>query len=422
MRLGGIYYVSFIGSRQVVALDERRNREGGIKRPGGIRAFPWWGYLCLTCFAMALCSGVPALSQNQQPGLPQDLGTGTSAPATSVPGGSASGQQPDRQSPGSISGRVLDESGTAVLGARVQLTRDGRSEDQAENQAQDQAANRETLTSSDGTFSFGGVAPGAFQLTVTSEGFATQLLSGTVHSGETDTLPPVTLILAAASTSVRVVAPQWEVAEDEIKTQEKPRLLGVIPNFYVSYIPDAAPLDAKQKFELAWRSTIDPITFALTGALAGIEQADNTFSGYGQGAQGYGKRFGAAYADTVAGTFIGGAILPSLLRQDPRYFYKGRGSVRSRVFYAIANSVICKGDNQRWEPNYSGVLGSLAGGAISNLYYPASDRSGVALTFENTGIGIGETAVTNIFQEFVVRKLTPSLRHNPAKNNSPAEP
>ena len=300
----------------------------------------------------------------------------------------------------------------------MRLTRDGRSEDQAENQA----ANRETLTSSDGTFSFGGVAPGAFQLTVTSEGFATQLLSGTVHSGETDTLPPVTLILAAASTSVRVVAPQWEVAEDEIKTQEKQRLLGVIPNFYVSYIPDAAPLDAKQKFELAWRSTIDPITFALTGALAGIEQADNTFSGYGQGAQGYGKRFGAAYADTVSGTFIGGAILPSLLRQDPRYFYKGRGSVRSRVFYAIANSVICKGDNQRWEPNYSGVLGSLAGGAISNLYYPASDRSGVALTFENTGIGIGETAVTNIFQEFVVRKLTPSLRHNPAKNNSPAEP
>ncbi len=340
----------------------------------------------------------------------------------SAPGTAANDQQPDRQFPGSISGRVLDESGTAVMGVRVKLARDERSQTPPEDQAQNQAQNQETLTSSDGTFFFGGVAPGAFQLTVTSEGFATQLLSGTLHSGETDTLAPVTLILAAANTSVRVVAPQWEVAEDEIKTQEKQRLLGVIPNFYVSYIPDAAPLDAKQKFELAWRSTIDPITFALTGALAGIEQADNTFSGYGQGAQGYGKRFGAAYADTVTGTFIRGAVLPALLRQDPRYFYKGRGSVRSRVLYAIANSVICKGDNQRWEPNYSGVLGSLAGGAISNLYYPASDRSGLSLTFENTGIGIGETAVTNIFQEFVVRKLTPSLRHNPAKNSSAAEP
>ena len=122
---------------------------------------------------------------------------------------------------------------------------------------------------------------------------------------------------------MRVVAPQCEVAEDEIKAQEKQRLLGVIPNFYVSYIPDAAPLDAKQKFELAWKSTIDPITFALTGALAGIEQADNTFSGYGQGAQGYGKRFGAAYADTVTGTFIGSALLPSLLRPRSALFLQG---------------------------------------------------------------------------------------------------
>ena len=212
------------------------------------------------------------------------------------------------------------------------------------------------------------------------------------------------------------------MAEDEIKAQEKQRLLGVIPNFYVSYIPDAAPLDTKQKFELAWKSTIDPITFALTGALAGIEQADNTFSGYGQGAQGYGKRFGAAYADTVTGTFIGGALLPSLLHQDPRYFYKGKGSVRSRVFYAIANSVICKGDNRRWQPDYSGVLGSLAAGAISNLYYPAGSRSGVGLILGNTGIGIGETAVANILQEFVVRKLTVSLRNNNPGNSERATP
>ena len=95
------------------------------------------------------------------------------------------------------------------------------------------------------------------------------------------------------------------------------------------------------------------------------------------------KRYGAGYADIVTGTFIGSAILPSLLKQDPRYFYKGTGSTRSRILYAIANSVICKGDNGRWQANYSSILGSLAAGGISNLYYPAQDRNGAGLTFEN---------------------------------------
>jgi hypothetical protein len=148
------------------------------------------------------------------------------------------------------------------------------------------------------------------------------------------------------------------------------------------------------------------------GGVAGVEQAQDHFKEYGQGAQGYGKRFGAGYADTVTSTFIGGAILPSLLKQDPRYFYKGNGSTGARALYAIANSVICKGDNRRWQPNYSSILGSLAAGGISNLYYPANDRNGAELTFENAAIGIGATAVSNLFQEFVIRKLTPSVRNN----------
>ncbi len=150
---------------------------------------------------------------------------------------------------------------------------------------------------------------------------------------------------------------------------------------------------------------MDPVNFGLTAAVAGIQQAANQFSGYGQGAQGYGKRFGAAYADSVSFTFIGSAILPSLLKQDPRYFYKGTGTRRSRIFYAIANAVICKGDNGHWQTNYSGLLGSLAAGGISNLYYPATDRD-AKVTFENTLIAIGSTAANNILQEFVIRKLT----------------
>jgi hypothetical protein len=185
----------------------------------------------------------------------------------------------------------------------------------------------------------------------------------------------------------------------------------VIPNFYVTYVPDAPPLTTRQKYGLAWKSSIDPITWLATGVFAGAEQADNTYSGYGQGAQGYAKRFGASYANSFINTMLGGAVLPQVFKQDPRYFYKGTGTIRSRALYALANAVVCKGDNGRWQANYSGILGSLAAGGISNLYYPASSRNGATLTFEGTGYGIAGSAVQNLFQEFVVRKLTPKIPH-----------
>jgi hypothetical protein len=314
----------------------------------------------------------------------------------------AQSQQPQQQLSGSISGTIVDPTGGAVVGARVKLSRGDQSPDQ------------EALSGDNGQFSFADVAPGPFQLTITSQGFATQASSGILPLGESYTVPQITMVLATAVAEVRVVPTRVEVAEDQIKAQEKQRVLGVVPNFYVTYEHNAVPLSRKQKFELAWKTTIDPVNFGLTGAIAGIQQAQNDFSDYGQGAQGYAKRYGASYADFVAGTYIGGAILPSLLKQDPRYFYKGTGSKRSRIFYAIANSVICKGDNGRWQANYSSILGSLAAGGISNLYYPPEDR-GAELTFENTLIGIGQTAAVNILQEFVIRKLTRNLpNHEPA--------
>ncbi len=273
------------------------------------------------------------------------------------------------------------------------------------------------LSGDDGQFSFANIAPGPFQLTITSAGFETQVSSGILHSGEIYIVPQVVLAVAPAIAEVRVVPSPIEVAEDQIKAEEKQRVLGVIPNFYVSYVQNAVPLTSKQKLELAWKATVDPVNLGVNGVIAGIEQAQNDFSGYGQGAQGYAKRYGAAYADFVAGTYIGGAILPSLLKQDPRYFYKGTGSKRSRILYAIANSVICKGDNGRWQANYSGILGSLAAGGISNLYYPAKNREGAELTFENGLIGIGANAAVNLLQEFVIRKLTPS-----ASNREPVKP
>jgi hypothetical protein len=153
----------------------------------------------------------------------------------------------------------------------------------------------------------------------------------------------------------------------------------------------------------------------LNAVTAGLQQASDEFVGYGQGAQGYAKRYGASYADFAIGTFIGGAILPSLLHQDPRYFYKGTGTKRARLMYAIANSVICKGDNGHWQPNYSGIMGSIASGGISNLYYPPGER-GASLVFENTLVGIGMNAGANILQEFVIRKLTPNLPNHSQAN------
>jgi hypothetical protein len=345
------------------------------------------------------------LGQTSPPAPAPENGAGQ--PPTASPS-----QQPlAQQMPGSISGTVADQSGAVIAGARVKLTRTGA----------DQPLNREALSGGDGQFSFANIAPGPFQLTVTSAGFATQTSSGTLHSGEICVVPQIALTVATDVTQVQVGLSPVEVAEEQIKIEEKQRVLGVLPNFYVSYIPNAAPLTSKQKFKLAFRTVIDPFTFVIVAGAAGVEQAQNHFEEYGQGAEGYAKRFGAGYADTVAGTFIGAAILPALLKQDPRYFYKGSGSMSYRALYALANSVICKGDNGRWQPNYSNILGSVAAGGISNLYYPDQDRDGAGLTFENAAIGIGTTAVANLFQEFVLRKLTPKLP-NRSPNNPPAKP
>jgi hypothetical protein len=272
------------------------------------------------------------------------------------------------------------------------------------------------MSGEDGQFSFTGLAPGPFHLTIASAGLATQLTSGILRLGEVSIVPQITLTVAATVTEVRVEPPQTELAEIQINDEEKQRVLGVIPNFYVSYISDAAPLTSKQKFKLAWKDTVDPVTFGITAAVAGIEQATNQYGGYGQGADGYGKRYGAAYADLVTSTFIGGAILPSLLKQDPRYFYRGTGSTRARLLYAIANAVICKGDNKRWQANYSSILGNFASAGISNLYYPAKD-TGAGLTFETALIDTGAAAAANIFQEFLIRKLTPNApKHDPTEH------
>jgi hypothetical protein len=362
---------------------------------------------CSLAVSAALLLSAPARSMPQS-AAPQPPGaTAPTTPSVNPPAPPTqqSTQPSDQQIRGTISGTVVDQSGAIVVGAQVMLTRG------------DQTPPQEVQSDEDGQFVFSNVAPGPFELTVSLADFTTKTYSGAVIPGEYLVTPQMVLTLAEAITEVRVAPSQVEVAEEQLKDQEKQRVLGFVPNFYVSYLPNPAPLNTRQKFQLAWKSTIDPVTFGITAATAGIEQGQNHFAGYGPGIAGYGKRFGATYGDLVSGTFIGGAILPSILKQDPRYFYKGTGTFRARLLYALVQSVICKGDNGRWQPNYSNMIGSLAAGGISNLYYPPSDRSGAALTFETALIGIGATAAANVLQEFVVRKFTPNTPH-PEEDNS----
>jgi hypothetical protein len=360
------------------------------------------GLIWLSLGALPCGLPIPARAQSRQASAIQGweaaiLGARATAASPDDP-------QPHRQSLAYISGTVFDRAGAVAVGAQVRLARE------------DPSSTQEVLSGENGQFSFANLPPGPFQLTIAAEGFETQRISGALRPGEAYILPKIMLAVATVVTQVQVGITPVEVAQEQIKEQEKQRVLGFIPNFYVSYVPDAAPLVPRQKFELAWKTTIDPFTFVGVAALAGVQQATDDFDGYGQGMQGYAKRFGAAYTDVVSATFIGSAILPSLLKQDPRYFYKGVGSPRSRALYAVANVVICKGDNKRWQPNYSGILGGFASGGLSYLYYPKSDRD-AGLFWQNTLIRLGESAFENVLQEFIVRKLTPHLHNRP-----PAQP
>lgn len=314
--------------------------------------------------------------------------------AQSAPNTTAPSSQPGR-----IRGVVVDKDGAEIPHVTITLAPAGA------------IASAQTVSGDDGSFAFPNVAAGPFRLSFACSGFAVSHSSGVLQPGEDQLIPPVTMAVGTMEEDVKVTVTMEEIAADQVHVEETQRLLGVIPNFYVTYDPHPVPLTSRQKFQLAWKSTIDPVSFGITGIIAGFEQADDVFPGYGQGAQGYGKRFGAAFADSVTGTFIGGAILPSLLKQDPRYYYKGTGGAKARTLYAMANAVICKGDNGRWQPNYSSVVGTLASAGISNLYYPAADRNGAGLTFENMAFGIAGSAFGNVIQEFLLRRLTPHA-HN----------
>jgi hypothetical protein len=300
--------------------------------------------------------------------------------------------------PGVIVGTVVDVNDDAIPGATVIL-------------ASPTVQSHRTVVSNDkGFFEFNDVEPETYHVTISAPGFADWASPEVaVKPGQYVIMEAPRLQIATAFTSVTVGYSTGQVATEQVRLEEKQRIFGIIPNFYVSYDQNAAPLTAKLKFQLAAKVSIDPITFVGVGIAAAAEQAGN-HPDYPQGWKGFGERYGAAYTNGLTDIMIGGAILPSLLHQDPRYFYQGTGTTKSRILHAVSSPFVCRGDNGRPQPNYSTIGGDLASAAISNAYYPASNR-GVGLVLGNFLIGTAQRTAANLAQEFILRRLT----HKPAQ-------
>jgi len=304
-------------------------------------------------------------------------------------------QKPALQAARTVFGAVKDPSGAVIAGAVATLE-----------SVESTLPQRTTVTDEGGEFRFSPVAEGAYKLTITASGFAVWTAEGVAPTFEENPVPiSAVLRLASTSTVVNVTLPPHELAAQQVKAEEKQRVLGVFPNFFVTYEPNAAPLTAKQKFELGWKTFVDPVPILYSGVGAGIQQARKSYPEYGKGVVGFSKRFGANYADRVDDVLIGHVLMQSVFQQDPRYFYKGTGSFGSRALYAIATAFVAKGDNGHWQPAYSDVLGGIGSYGISTLYRPGTSRPGLRL--EHTILlGFAGRATHNILEEFVLRNVS----------------
>jgi hypothetical protein len=303
--------------------------------------------------------------------------------------------QPTATQPtGVISGTVLDTNGNVIQDAHVVLTNHSGT------------IERILQSGPNGQFSFTGLPAGSFKLRVTGKAMGTYVSPAiSLHDDEMYIAVQVVLPIASASTDVTVYGDKEELAQEQVHIAIEQRVLGVFPNFYSTYDWNAPPMGPKQKFHLALRSQIDPVTFLGVAGIAGAEHYQGVFPAYGAGFQGYAKRYGSAYANNFSGKMLGSAIFPSLFHQDPRYFYNGKGSVVSRALYAVSRAVIAKSDGGHWQPNYSHVLGNFVAGGVSNLYYPESSRGWPLMV--NTGlVETAMNAADNIIREFFLKGMT----------------
>jgi len=358
-----------------------------IKR--ALRQAPCPGrYTVIACASLLLCLIPTSAPAQQQPAVLAVRGS-------SLPEGPLD-KTPAKEGSASVAGTVLDLSGATVPGADVTLMpRDG-------------TQSHMMLSGANGEFIFVKILPGSYIVMVSANGFAIFTSGELVVTGQqVYEIPDISLALAATNIEV-TVRPTDVIAAEQIRAEEKQRLVGVLPNFYTSYVYDAAPLTWQQKFSLAARGTFDPVAMLGVGVAAGIEQATNTFPGYGQGVAGYGKRFAAKFADGRSSDFLTHAVFPSLLRQDPRYYYQGSGTVKSRLMHAVGSAFFTRSDSGSTQPNYSYVLGDMCSGALSNLYYPQANR-GAQLVFSNAAVGLAGRVGGNLLREFLPKHSTTNV-------------
>ncbi len=275
-----------------------------------------------------------------------------------------------------------------------------------------QGEDRRTLiTPETGFFQFHDVKPGtSYLIKVSTKSFADWTSSTfALEPGQFKIMTGIQLRLETQQTTVDVHYDPVEVATEQFKAEEKQRVFGFIPNFYVSYDQGAEPLTAKMKFKLAFKVSTDPVTAAGVLLVAGARQAANS-PRYGQGWGPFGERLGSVAGDGFSDIMIGGAILPSVLHQDPRYFYQGTGTTGSRLRHAMLSPFVARGDNGKWQPNYSSLGGDLGSSALSNLCYPTSNR-GAGLVFGNFAIATAERIGASAAQEFLFAKFTRRSGH-----------
>ena len=262
------------------------------------------------------------------------------------------------------------------------------------------------VTNDDGTFAFHDLTPQVpYQITITAEGFVEWSSSVTLESGEEKSLLSIKLRLETVQRTLGVSSSSSkEIAIQQLKAEEKQRVLGFIPNIYVVYEPHPEPLTTGMKFHLAYKSLTNPVFLGWLAAWSGIQQAANT-PDYPQGAEGYGKRLGATLAGGVTEGLIANAILPSLLHQDPRYYYRGDGTKKSRLGHAILAPFVCPGDNGHLQPNVSTWGGSLISNAIATAYLPSSNRT-AGHVFGTFAIGMATHVASSVAQEFILARFT----------------
>ncbi|HLI64652.1 MAG TPA: carboxypeptidase-like regulatory domain-containing protein [Terriglobales bacterium] len=294
----------------------------------------------------------------------------------------------------SLRGVIADSSGALIPGAAVALRAGGGD-----------GPVRSTVSDAGGRFQFVALPEGSYTLSAAAPGFLSAVAE-VAGLGETENreLPGVVLAIPAAHADVYVTLDRHEIAAAEMHAALQQRIAG-FPDFYTSFVWNAAPLDAGQKLLLGLHATTDRMAFVTAALVASGEQIQNTFPEFGGGPAGFGKRYGAAYADGFTGKFIGAALLPSLFRQDPRYFYMGEhGTVKERVRHAVISAFLARGDNGRLQPNYSHMLGNASAGAISTLYHPASNSAGT-LALRNALLGtVGEAGV-NVVRELFLKRF-----------------